>query len=185
MTVQTNDLWPIALQAIETWSSAQMHDLGYETFERGSGKLFRYVKYNAGSVTTTISMRSGIPVGPYVASADGTWTANNVTDDASLGYYPIGIIRSSTCSSANCYGFIEVLRRDQATTVLSSVDQAVAQGDGLAWADRHFTTAVLDSRSWGNTCPGKALDSHVASKDQAGSTLAATVLVTPLTAIFW
>lgn len=183
MAVATHNLTNPVLQAIESWSSVQNHKLGYETKDRSTGKAYRYVQYNAGSVTTTIPMQSGVTVGPYVASANGTYSENIVTDDASLAFRPTGVIRSSACSSVNVYGFIEVIEANLPTTILTSVDQAVAQQNGAVWADRHFTTAAINTTSFGVTVVAEILDSHAASKDQAGSTL--STAVTPVAAVFF
>ncbi|MDD4890464.1 MAG: hypothetical protein PHU85_11100 [Phycisphaerae bacterium] len=173
MAVNTRNLTRPVLQAIETWSSTQNHDLGYETQDQTSGKRYRYSKYNAGS--TGLTPIAGAIGGPYVSGTDTTHTANNVTTDSSLSslYRPTCVFRG-TATSANCYGFVEVLEKGMATTALTSADQAVAQGDGISWSADWTTTAVLDSRAV-VTCFGRVLDSHLASKDQAGSTLTATV----------
>lgn len=174
MTVDTHDLTNPVMQDIHIWTSAQHHLLGYDTMDRSSGKTFRYSCYNSGSAATTMPMQSGVPVGPYVADANSTWTQNWVTDDASLSLSgtPYGIVRGSNCSATNIYGFVEVVQYGFPTSVLTSADNKVAQGEAVKWAgDGWLDTLALNSLGCITLC-GEVLTSHLASSSQLGSTIA-------------
>ncbi len=174
MVVPTGNLSEPVLQDIHVWSSAQNHTLGYETIDRSSGKKFRYSCYNSGGAATTMPMQSGVPVGPYVEDANSTWTQNWVTDDASLSLVrtPYGIIRGSNCSSTNIYGFIEVVQYGFPTSALTSVDNSVAQANGVQWgSDGWLDTLALNTLGAITAC-GEVLTSHLASSSQLGSTIA-------------
>ncbi len=184
MAVATHNLTAPVLQDIETWTSVQNHDLGYETQDRSTGKRYRYVQHEPGSASITV--KSGVPAGAYAGDggANGVTEANVVTPDASkaLETKPIGVYRGSA-TSANVYGFIELLEPSLPTTVLSSHDNGIVQGDVLVWKNDGF----LDSVNAGGAVSSKqlvasvcaiALDSHAADKDQSGD---AVTEPTPIT----
>ncbi len=58
MTVNTNDLTNPVLQAVETWTTAQNHDLGYETQDRSSGKRYQYRLHDDGGASAKASLRA-------------------------------------------------------------------------------------------------------------------------------
>lgn len=175
MPVNAINLSNPVLQDIETWTSVLNHTLGYKTVDRSTGKTYRYTQFTAGAAT----VESGMPAGAYVADADTAYSPNNVTEDASKALYvPIGIFRGSA-TSANIYGFIEELDISLPTTVLTSMDQRITQGEFLSWEGDGWLTSFLpegiDSTEMMVSILAVALDSHLASKDQAGSTLTSTM----------
>lgn len=180
MAVDTMNLTNPVLQAIETWMPEKHHSLGYETVDRTTGRKYRYSEYTAGAAT----VRSGMPGGAYVVGTDALYTANNVTDDASLALgLPTCVFRGSA-TNASCYGFVEVIDMSLPTTVLTSYDNSIGQDDELTWDIDGCLDTSEPSAGKGTTEAlvrsfiAVAMDSHLASKDQAGSTIAT---ITPIT----
>ncbi len=171
MVVATNELTNIVLQNIETWSSAQNHELGYETLDQSTGKRYRYSQHTAGAFTVA----SGVPAGPYVNGANAVYTANFVTDDASAattGRGIVGVYRGAA-TSANKFGFIEIAEKNLPTTVLASFN-AVAQGNLLEWDADGYLNSVGGETPVSTeivvSIVAVALDSHIASSSGVGTT---------------
>lgn len=185
MAVDTADLSKPVLQNIETWTSAQNHDLGYRTEDRTTGHAYRYVKL----ADTTFLPAAGQPVGWNGASSstDGTLTLNEITGDASTcgigepGIQVAGVCRGST-SSTNIYGFIEEKRSGFCTTVLSCYDSSIDVGDALVWSEDGMLSSATAAAisSYGSlltSLVGFAVDSH-GSKVAQGSTAAISSITT-------
>ena len=173
MAVDTANLSKPVLQAIETWGTDQNHSLGYETQDRTTGKRYRYVKYGLAAGGLGVCY-AGTPVGAPITSADITYTANNVSADASLcASVPIGVSRGSA-TTTNCYGFIELCDRSLPTTVIVT-SGAVVAGDMLKWsADGMLLVEVGASTTTTQVAASIvafAVDSHIASYAQGSVTL--------------
>lgn len=171
MTVTLGNLDVPVLQNIEDWSSAKNHSLGYITMDVTTGKHYRYVFHTAGAFTVA----SGVPAGPYVASANAVYTDNNVTDDASVATGARGIVGvyRGAATTASPYGFIEVARKDHPTTVLASFP-AIAQGNLLEWDADGYLNSVGGETPVSTeivvSIVAVALDSHIASSSGVGTT---------------
>ncbi|HUU82292.1 MAG TPA: hypothetical protein VM243_02200 [Phycisphaerae bacterium] len=186
MAVKTEDLTRPVLQAIESWTSVQNHELGYETTELSTGRRFQYKRLGA-AVTGPGVCTAGTPVGGYIASANATHTAHYVSADASLAQcVPVGVVHG-LATAANCYGFVEMADLGLITTANVTLAGVLA-GDLLQWASDGFLS-VLDGASAASTTLGAsvvafAVDSHLASYSR-GSVLLTTVnSVTPI-AVHW
>lgn len=184
MAVNTHDLTNPVLQAIESWTSVQNHDLGYGTSDQSTGHDYRYVKL----ADTAFLPAAGQPVGWNGANsgAEGTLTLNEISGDADkiaqCGPAVAGICRGTT-SSTNIYGFIEERKAGQCTTVLSSYVSAIAVADPIVWTSDGYLNseagAAMDSDD--KLLCAYAIDSHGSSKDQAD---ASVTTITPL-GIVW
>ena len=146
MTVNTNDLTNPVLQAVETWTTAQNHDLGYETQDRSSGKRYQYRLHDDGGASASTAA-AGVPCGAYAGagSANGTTAANTVTPDASQALeQPTGVYRGAPTDGQ--YGFVELLEKNMVTTVKVDCSDVPIQGTLLRWdTDGELDSITVDS----------------------------------------
>lgn len=182
MAVDTHNLQPMVLQAIESWTSTQNHALGRETVDLSTGKRYMY-KYLAAAVTSTGVCSSGTPVGNYIADANATHTAHHISADQSLAQgVPIGVVRGSA-TSTNCYGWVEMADPSLPTTVNGSW-VAVLAGALMYWGDDGFLETI-DGAAAGTTAAAAsicafAVDSHRTSYSRDSVLLTTAVSVTPV-----
>lgn len=186
MAVKTHDLTNPVLQAIETWTSVQHHMLGYETQEQSSGKRFRYCRNGLDAAALGVQY-AGTPVGAVITDANATYTAHNISADATLCQsVPLGVSRG-TATTANCYGFIELADRSLPTTVIVT-SGAVVAGDMLYWAaDGHFlveTGSDVTCTMLGASIVAFAVDSHRASYSRGSVLIDSTTAGTPIMVVW-
>jgi len=187
MAVTLSNLSNPVLQAIETWGSDQNHTLGYETLDRSTGKRYRYVKYGLAASGLGIA-RNGTVVGAGITSADITYTALNVSADATLCQsVPIGVTRGEA-TTTNCYGFIEICDRSLPTTVIVT-SGAIVAGGMMQWTEDGYLLAVTGGTIASTTAAASviafAVDSHIASYAQGSTSLInSTTAGVPITVVW-
>ena len=182
MPVPQHNLDPMVMQAIESWTSVQNHDLGYETQDMTTGKRYRYVKLGAAASSTGVCT-SGTPVGQYIADANATYTAHYVSADASLAQSGVlGVVRG-LATSTNCYGWIEVADSTLPTTCNVSWVAALA-GALLQWGGDGYLEPVdgadIASTSAAASVVAFAVDSHLGSYSRNSVLLTTAVSITPI-----
>jgi len=182
MAVNTQNASRYIRQAVETWSSVQNHDLGFEFIDRSTGKKYRYVKL-AAAVTSTGVVSDGTPLGAYIANANATHTLNNVSADASLAQsVPTGVARG-LATATNCYGFMEVIDQSLETTVNVTWDAIIA-GSLLNWDGDGYLNSVdpatLNTTGIAASIVAIAVDSHRISYSRNSVLLTTAQSVTPV-----
>jgi len=164
MAVSQENLKEPVLQAIETWTTAQHHMLGYMTQDMSTGKRYRYVQHDDGGAGGG-SASPGQCAGAYAGagSANGVTSVNVVTSDASQATYRVlGVYRGSPTDGQ--YGFIELKDVSLPTTVLVDCSDVPVQGTYMQWnADSELDSITVNSTEDDTTlAQGELLDSCVA-----------------------
>jgi len=143
MAVNLSKCDKFVAQAIETWQTTQMHDLGFTMTDMSTGKDYMYVLYNDGAGTVVGSI--GAPVGIYCLANALVGSATTVTADVtdSANGVPLGVLRGAPTDGQ--YGFIELVKKGIVTTVLCDTADP-AQYQYYKWsADSLLTSMVMTS----------------------------------------
>ncbi len=146
MAVITFNLSNPVLTAIETWTTAQLHTLGYMTTDQSTGKTYMYVLHDDGGASASTA-KVGVPGGAYAGAgdADGVTTLTTVTPDASQAKLRVTCIYHGAPSDGQ-YGFVEIVKAGTVTTILVDCSTTIIQGTYLQWnADGELDSITVSS----------------------------------------